>query len=112
MEECAKCGKDIGFKRAIAYEGQIYCTVVCARLDGANTGDYETVQPQDIGIKPSVKLVGEDGNIFSILARSARALKRAGLGDQAKQMRQEVMESNSYDEALSTILQYVQEEGE
>jgi hypothetical protein len=60
--------------------------------------------------KPTVKLSGEDGNIFSIMARVARALKAAGQPDNAKKMQTEVMQSGSYDEALQVVMKYVEVE--
>ena len=36
--------------------------------------------------KPSMKLIGEDGNIFSIMGRASGLLKEAGLGEQATEM--------------------------
>ena len=35
--------------------------------------------------KPTVKLVGEDGNAFMIMGRVSKALKRAGQEDKAKE---------------------------
>lgn len=60
--------------------------------------------------KPKVKLVGEDGNIFSILGRASKALKRAGMEDQAKKMQEEVYASGSYDQALQIVMKYVEVE--
>jgi hypothetical protein len=54
-----------------------------------------------------VKLVGEDGNIFSIMARVRKAMERGGYGDEAKDYTQEVMSCGSYDEALRITMRYV-----
>lgn len=59
--------------------------------------------------KPKVKLVGQDGNIFNILGIASRALKEAGYADEAKEMQTEVFASDSYEEALAIVLQYVDE---
>ena len=57
--------------------------------------------------KPSVLLSGEDGNIFSIVGRCRRALKRAGQPDKADELSAKVTEAGSYDEALQIIMGYV-----
>lgn len=59
--------------------------------------------------KPKVKLVGQDGNIFNILGIASRALKETGYADEAKEMQTEVFASDSYEEALAIVLQYVDE---
>lgn len=60
--------------------------------------------------KPACKLVGEDGNIFNLVGLASRALKRAGQAEQAAEMSKKVFASGSYDEALQTIMQYVDAE--
>ena len=59
--------------------------------------------------KPKVKLVGQNGNIYNILGIASRALKEAGYADEAKEMQTEVFASDSYQEALAIVLQYVDE---
>ena len=60
--------------------------------------------------KPMIKLVGEDGNIFSIMGRTSKALKRAGLRAEAAAYTERVTRCGSYDEALMITLEYVDEE--
>ena len=60
--------------------------------------------------KPRCKLIGEDGNIFNLIGIAARALRHAGLADKATEMSQKVMQSQSYTEALSIIMEYVEVE--
>lgn len=60
--------------------------------------------------KPTCKLVGEDGNIFSILGRVSSALKENGKADEAKEVSERVMSSGSYDEALQIMMEYVEVE--
>ena len=57
--------------------------------------------------KPSVKLVGTDGNIFAVVGRCARALRKAGQADQAKEMTESAFKAGSYDEALGICMRYV-----
>lgn len=56
--------------------------------------------------KPTVQLSGQDGNVFNLIAICSKALKRAGLEDQAKEMTNKAMNSGSYDEALQIMMQY------
>ena len=64
---------------------------------------------KDVLLKPKVKLVGQNGNIFNILGIASRALKEAGYADEVKEMQAEVLASSSYEEALAIVLQYVDE---
>lgn len=57
--------------------------------------------------KPDCKLIGEDGNIFNLMARASRTLRENGLSEEAKEMRERITSSGSYDEALCIIGEYV-----
>ncbi len=57
--------------------------------------------------KPTVKLVGEDGNAFSIIGRVSSALQCAGYSKEyIKQFQNECM-SSDYDNLLQTCIKYV-----
>ena len=58
-------------------------------------------------IKPDCKLIGEDGNIFSLMGLAARTLRHNGLTEQATEMTGRIHECGSYDEALCIIGEYV-----
>ena len=58
--------------------------------------------------KPDAPLIGADGNVFNLIAVASRALKDSGYPDMAKEMSSKVMSSNSYEEALGIILDYVE----
>ena len=58
-------------------------------------------------MKPICKLVGTDGNAFSIIGRVSRALKDAGLRDRAKEFTDKAFKSGSYDALLALCLNYV-----
>lgn len=58
-------------------------------------------------IKPTVELIGEDGNVFALLGKCTRALKKAGQPESAEALREEVFNSGSYDEALQIMAKYV-----
>lgn len=55
--------------------------------------------------KPRVKLVGEDGNAFSIIGRVSSALRKAGLGDKVKEFQDKAM-SGDYNHLLQVAMEY------
>ena len=57
--------------------------------------------------KPDCKLIGEDGHIFNLMARASRTLRENDLSEEAKEMRERITSSGSYDEALCIIGEYV-----
>lgn len=55
-----------------------------------------------------VQLTGEDGNAFSIVSRTARALRRGGVSkEQVDQFREEAT-SGSYEHLLATVQKWVE----
>lgn len=56
--------------------------------------------------KPIVKLTGENGNVFNLIAICSTALKKVNQYDLAKKMQDEVFDSGSYNEALAIIAKY------
>jgi len=56
--------------------------------------------------KPSVQLTGEDGNVFSIIGRVSRALKKAGQADKAEEFTDKAFDAGSYDEVLRLCMDY------
>jgi hypothetical protein len=60
-----------------------------------------------MGTKPTVKLIGEDGNVFSIIGNVSKALKKAGLIDEAKEYTQKAFSAESYDAVLQLTMTYV-----
>ena len=65
---------------------------------------------EQIPQKPKMQLIGEDGNIFAILGRASRLLKRAGQNEQAEEMFRRVTACENYHEALRIISEYVETE--
>ncbi|OHD20796.1 MAG: hypothetical protein A2Y34_07130 [Spirochaetes bacterium GWC1_27_15] len=57
--------------------------------------------------KPKCQLTGVDGNVFVIIGTVSRALKRAGLIDQAKEFSSKAMQQESYDNVLRLCFEYV-----
>jgi hypothetical protein len=72
--------------------------------------EVEPVQEQTSAQRPKLKLVGKDGNIFSILGRASRLLKENGQPEQAKEMSERVYQSGNYYKALNIISEYVETE--
>lgn len=58
--------------------------------------------------KPTVDMSRVDGNIFSVFGAVTRALKRAGLRDQADEAKRRLFQCGSYDEALQLAMEYVE----
>ncbi len=60
-------------------------------------------------MKPTVKFIGENGNIFNLISIATKALKNKGLTQEATKMRNKVFDNaKNYNEALKTIGEYVE----
>ena len=59
--------------------------------------------------RPTVKLIGEDGNAFSILARVRRALRRADYSEEQVKEFTEEATSSDYNHLLATVTLWVNE---
>lgn len=59
-------------------------------------------------IKPNVKLVGHDGNAFSIMGRVKLALKRAGADKEYVDEYLNQATSGDYDHLLAVTMEYVE----
>jgi two-component SAPR family response regulator len=70
------------------------------------------MQQMDNKTKPKVQLVGQDGNVFNLLGICVKALKKAGQYKEAQELQKRVLAGGSYAEALSIMLEYVEETGE
>ena len=60
--------------------------------------------------KPTMSLLGQDGNIFSIMGRASALLKEAGMGELVSHMVQRVTTCGDYNKALNIISEYVETE--
>lgn len=74
------------------------------------TAAQKTTEKAPYPKKPKLKLLGHDGNIFSILADARRLLVRNGQAKQAEEMYGKVQESGDYYQALGIISEYVETE--
>ena len=58
--------------------------------------------------KITVKLIGEDGNIFNLMGICTRELRRAGQKDVADELVKDITtNANSYEDALAIIMKYI-----
>lgn len=67
----------------------------------------EMNQPPEQKEKPDCALIGQDGNIFTLIGIASQTLKKNGLREQAKEMQERITVSGSYDEAQGIIAEYV-----
>ena len=58
--------------------------------------------------KPECKLIGTDGNVFAIIGKVSKTLKRAGQQEQATEFTDKAMKCGSYDEVLQLLHDYVE----
>ena len=57
--------------------------------------------------KPNAPMIGANGNIFAQMGIANRALRESGQSDKISEMNARVMNSDSYNSALSIICEYV-----
>jgi hypothetical protein len=58
--------------------------------------------------KPTCRLIGTDGNVFSIIGRVRRALVANGQEDRAREFVAKAFGSGSYEEVLVLCFEYVE----
>lgn len=69
-------------------------------------GGYLAPEEQPV-TKPDCPLIGQDGNIFNLMAIASRTLDEHGMTAEAQEMRQRIQDSDSYYKALDIIGEYV-----
>ena len=57
--------------------------------------------------KPNCPLVGQDGNIFNLMAIASRTLREHDMADQATEMCERIRNCGNYYSALGVIGEYV-----
>ena len=57
--------------------------------------------------KPECELVGTDGNVFAVIGKVSKTLKRAGQRERATEFAEKAMNCGSYDEVLQLLQEYV-----
>ena len=73
-------------------------------------GRAETKESMSDRKRPKMKLVGHDGNIYSIMGDARRLLIRNGQGQEVDEMVRRVEQSGDYYRALGIISEYVETE--
>lgn len=58
--------------------------------------------------RPICQLTGTDGNVFMLAAKVINALKKAGQRAEAQEFMDKLPKCESYDEALSLMMEYVE----
>lgn len=71
-------------------------------------GGFITEKSAQEHTKPECPIIGEDSNIFHIMGIASKALRRNGMADEAKEMCERITSSDSYNEALAIIMEYVE----
>lgn len=58
--------------------------------------------------KPKCKLIGENGNIYNLMAIASRTLREHNMSEQADKLYERVTKTaESYEQALGIIMEYV-----
>lgn len=60
--------------------------------------------------KPECKLIGENGNIFNLIAIASKCLTEHNMKEKAHEMKERIIEkeeAHSYEEAIAIIMEYV-----
>jgi hypothetical protein len=60
--------------------------------------------------KPVCRLIGEDGNVFNIISRVSKVLRKEVSEEKAKEFREKAIACHSYDEVLGLCDDYVEAE--
>ena len=58
-------------------------------------------------MKPTVKLLNTDGNVFAIIGKVSQTLKQAGMINEAEEFRTKAFSSKSYHDVLCLVSEYV-----
>lgn len=69
-------------------------------------GGYFVPEEQQVR-KPDCPLIGQDGNIFNLMAIASRTLDENGMEAEAEEMRERIHSADSYYKALDIIGEYV-----
>ncbi len=61
-------------------------------------------------MKPTITLIGENGNVFNIIGLTSKALKESGMKEEAKTFTEKAFSASSYDEVLRLVMEYCEVE--
>lgn len=57
-------------------------------------------------MRPKVKLSGQDGNVFNLIAICSKELRKNNLINEEQEMKQRIYSCHSYSEALQIMSEY------
>jgi hypothetical protein len=83
--------------------------VMVSEAEAAETKSLEEVS-SSAKQKPRVSLVGQEGNVFNLLSVCVTALKQAGQEAEAEELSKRAFTCGSFDNAVSLMMEYVDEE--
>ena len=67
----------------------------------------QEAKAEPVRVKPDCPLIGTDGNIFHLMGKASETLRKNGMQEQAEEMRNRILQCQSYHSALSIIEDYV-----
>jgi hypothetical protein len=76
--------------------------------ESIETANVIKFQRQRNPYRPRCNFIGEDGNVFNLIAVAAKTLQQHGLTNQALQMQLDIHNAKNYEEALGIIERYVE----
>jgi len=68
--------------------------------------EWDKRAKSELGVKPKLNLLGEDGNTFAILGRAQRTLRRAGYPKKKVDEFMKEATSGDYNHVLSTVMKW------
>lgn len=102
-----------GFEQRDIYVDGGYLNVHFYQPKSSQVQEYETKMVEKSTAreqKPKIKLLGHDGNIFSIMGDARKLLLQNGQGKEAEEMCERIHKSHDYYKALSIVSEYVETE--
>lgn len=81
-----------------------------AKPEASKEKSEKQENPVNVPKRPKMQLLGMDGNVFVILGTAGGMLIKDGMDEQANEMYERVMKSDSYYQALNIISEYVETE--
>jgi len=96
----------VGVVFTVDAESKAEAIRIATERDKSKASVWNSYADEAETIRPKVKVVGNDGNVFAIMGRCDAALKRAGLRTEAAEMMKRVFAAKSYNAALNIMQEY------
>lgn len=97
--------EDISFYTSSALPDEVM--ILTEVYEGEFDGGCYLKNGEKIADIPTAPLIGANGNIFNLGGIASNVLREAGLSDQVSKMQKRITSSQSYEEALRVISDYV-----